>query len=296
MKESSAFKTNGFVVLAIIIAIAFLGILLAFPLIAIANTNSWEYLGEAEILGVLLIGLSLLGGLGLVAIEPNQAYALVFFGTYIGTVREAGFWWVNPLAEKTPISLRVRNFNSDKLKVNDARGNPIEIAAVVVWRAIDTAKALFDVDDYEEFVGIQSETAIRALAIRYPYDTNEENSPSLRGSPQEVAGVLQEEVQDRLQIAGVEVLESRISYLAYAPEIAQVMLRRQQAEAIIAARRQIIEGALSMVEMTLSRLSDRDTLVLDDPTKAAMINNLLVVLTAEQNIQPMINTGSNFQK
>jgi hypothetical protein len=291
MKESSAFKTNGFLALAAIIAIAFLGILLAFPLIAIANTNSWEYLGPTEILGVLLIALSLIGILGLVAIEPNQALALVFFGNYIGTAREAGFWWVNPLAEKMPISLRVRNFNSDKLKVNDACGNPIEIAAVVVWRAIDTAKALFDVDDYEEFVGIQSETAIRALAIRYPYDTNEEDKSSLRGATLEVAGVLQEEVQDRLQIAGVEVLESRISYLAYAPEIAQVMLRRQQAEAIIAARRQIIEGALSMVEMTLNRLSDRDTLVLDDATKAAMVNNLLVVLTAEQNIQPMINTG-----
>jgi regulator of protease activity HflC (stomatin/prohibitin superfamily) len=216
---------------------------------------------------------------------------LLFLGKYTGTVRTAGFWWVNPLASKELVSLRVRNFNSDRLKVNDAGGNPIEIAAVVVWRVVDSAKALFDVDYYEEFVAIQSETAIRSLAICYPYDSGEDDRASLRGSPDEVNTALQQQVQDRLQVAGVEVLETRLSHLAYAPEIAQVMLRRQQAQAIIAARQQIVEGAVSMVEMAMNQLSDRQIIALDDDRKAKMINNLLVVLTSENNIQPVVNAG-----
>ena len=281
-QEFSAFKLSGFLVLPIALGLAAIGAWLC--------SSSLKII---EILGIIAIALSGLSCLGFVTIQPNQARVLIFLGSYIGSISNDGFWWVNPLASKQMVSLRVRNFNSDRLKVNDARGNPIEIGAVIVWRVVATAKAIFDVDYYEKFVAIQSETAIRALAIRYPYDTGEEENASLRGNPDEIAKALRQEVQARLQVAGVEVVESRLSYLAYAPEIAQVMLRRQQAQAIIAARQQIIEGALSMVEMSLRRLSEQQLLELDQATKAAMVNNLLVVLTSEQNIQPVINAGSS---
>ncbi|MDJ0715122.1 MAG: SPFH domain-containing protein [Prochloraceae cyanobacterium] len=288
-QEFPAFKLSGFVAIPGIAIVAGCGLWLAK---SISNLNELASISNAQILGIMLIILSSILLAGSIAIEPNRARVLIFLGSYVGTVREAGFWWVNPLASKKLVSLRVRNFNSDRLKVNDARGNPIEIGAVVVWRVVDSAKAIFDVDYYEEFVAIQSETAIRALAINYPYDTGEEKEASLRGNPDEINAALQQEVQARLEVAGVEVIESRISYLAYAPEIAQVMLRRQQAQAIIAARKQIIEGALSMVEMSIERLSKQENINWDESTKAAMINNLLVVLTSEQNIQPVINTGN----
>ena len=281
-QEFSAFKLSGFMVFPLALGLAAMGAWLC--------NNPGKII---EILGIVAIAISGLSSLGFITVQPNQARVLIFLGSYIGSISNDGFWWVNPLASKQKVSLRVRNFNSDRLKVNDAQGNPIEIGAVIVWRVIDTAKAIFDVDYYEKFVAIQSETAIRALAIRYPYDTGEEENASLRGNPDEVSQALKKEVQARLQVAGVEVVESRLSYLAYAPEIAQVMLRRQQAQAIIAARQQIIEGALSMVEMSLRRMSEQKLLELDQATKAAMVNNLLVVLTSEQNIQPVINTGNS---
>ena len=281
-QEFSAFKLSGFFFLPITLGLAILGAWLCKSVVR-----------GIEIAGIVAIALSGLSILGYLTVQPNQARVLIFLGRYIGSISNDGFWWVNPIASKQKVSLRVRNFNSDRLKVNDAQGNPIEIGAVIVWRVVDTAKAIFDVERYIEFVAIQSETAIRTLAIRYPYDTGEEENASLRGNPDEIATALCQEVQARLQVAGVEVVESRLSYLAYAPEIAQVMLRRQQAQAIIAARQQIIEGALSMVEMSLKRLSEQQLLELDEATKAAMVNNLLVVLTSEQNIQPVINAGSS---
>jgi regulator of protease activity HflC (stomatin/prohibitin superfamily) len=217
---------------------------------------------------------------------------LVFLGRYVGSVRDAGFWWVNPFTTKNVVSLRIHNLNSDRIKVNDLSGNPIEIAAVVVWRVVDTAKATFDVANYKEFVTIQNETAIRTLASQYPYDAHDETKASLRGSPNEVSENLRAQVQARLEIAGVEVSEARISHLAYAPEIAQVMLRRQQAEAIIAARQRIVEGAVGMVQHALQLLSESKVVELDEERKAAMINNLLVALVSESQATPIINTGT----
>lgn len=302
LKETPAFKINGFVALMIVIGVAIFGGWQIWSTIQglIGVLGRSLKLGDfsdlAELgawLGTILIAVVIPSISGFFTVEPNQAVVLVFFGNYIGTVREAGFWWANPFATKRKVSLRVRNFNSKQLKVNDAQGSPIEIAAVVVWQVVDSAKSRFSVDDYEEFIAIQSETAIRALANRYPYDTPDELSmPSLRGIPDEVARELQKEVQARLEVAGVEIIETRLSHLAYAPEIAQAMLRRQQAKAIIDARRQIVEGAVGMVDEALKRLSERQIIELDEERKAAMINNLLVVLTSEQNTQPVINTGS----
>ncbi|CDN16081.1 Membrane protease family protein BA0301 [Richelia intracellularis] len=230
---------------------------------------------------------------GFLTVEPNQAVVLRFFGRYVGTLREPGFWWTIPFATKRRISLRVRNFNSNILKVNDAQGSPIEIPPVVVWQVLDSAKSTFAVDEYQEFVAIQSETAIRALAIRYCYDApDESDTPSLRGIPDEIENSLKEELQARLEVAGVEVLEARLSHLAYAPEIAQMMLRRQQAKALIDARRQIINSAVGMVDEALKRLSKENIIDLDEERKAAMVNNLLVVLTSEQYTQPVVNAGS----
>ncbi|MFB8792510.1 MAG: SPFH domain-containing protein [Potamolinea sp.] len=303
IREVPAYKVNGFVALIIVLALASLGGWQGWSAIhglvlTLGRSLKLGDLGDlvAEVgawLGATLIAVVIPSVSGFFTIEPNQAVVLVFLGRYIGTVRQAGFWWSNPFANKRKLSLRVRNFNSKQLKVNDAQGSPIEIGAVVVWQVVDSAKSLFEVDDYEQFVAIQSETAIRALAIRYPYDAPDEASiPSLRGIPDEIANELQKEVQARLQVAGVEVLEARLSHLAYAPEIAQAMLRRQQAKAIIDARRQIVEGAVGMVDEALKNLSERQIIELDDERKAAMINNLLVVLTSEQNTQPVINTGS----
>lgn len=232
---------------------------------------------------------------GLTVVQPNEARVLVLFGKYIGSIRDAGFWWANPFASKNHVSLRIRNFNSEKIKVNDLHGNPVEIAAVVVWQVVDSSRALFDVDNYVQFVDIQSETAIRALTSEYPYDTQVEDQPSLRGSVQEISERMKHTVQTRLEIAGVTVLEARISHLAYAPEIAQAMLRRQQAQAIIAARQKIVEGAVGMVEMALRSLSEQKIIEFDQDKKATMVNNLMVALVSDREVSPIINTGTLFQ-
>ena len=244
------------------------------------------------VLLILALGLPIIGFAGLTPINPNEARALVLFGHYDGTVRAQGLQWVNPLTERRPISVRVRNFETSKLKVNDHDGNPIEIAAVVVWKVTDTAEALFEVDDYENFVHVQAESALRNLAMTHPYDTHLEGEMALRSNPVEVAAQLRTEIQDRLQRAGVEVIEARISHLAYAPEIANAMLRRQQANAVIAARSRIVEGAVGMVEMALDMLSAKGVVTLDDERRAAMVSNLLVVLCSDRHIQPVVNTGS----
>lgn len=229
---------------------------------------------------------------GLFLVHPNEAKVLQLFGKYTGTVHEAGLKWANPFYAKSPVSTRVRNFESGKLKVNDSRGSPIEIAAVVVWKVFDTAEAMFEVDDYEEFVQIQSESALRNLSTTYPYEPHEGEGTALRSHPTEIAQALREEIQERLEQAGVTVIEARISHLAYAPEIANAMLRRQQASAIIAARRQIVSGAVGMVDMALEMLSNGNVVELDEERKAAMVSNLLVVLCGEEGAHPVVNTGS----
>jgi regulator of protease activity HflC (stomatin/prohibitin superfamily) len=229
---------------------------------------------------------------GFFTVAPNEGKVLQFFGRYIGTVRDSGPRWANPFYSKRGVSLRVRNFESSKLKVNDAEGNPIEIAAVVVWQVVDTAEALFQVNDYEDFVHIQSESALRQMAQSYPYDAHDSGAVSLRSHGSEITDHLQKEIQDRLASAGVKVIESRISHLAFAPEIAQAMLQRQQASAIIAARTKIVEGAVTMVEMALDQLKTRGVVQLDEERKAAMVSNLLVVLCGERGTQPIVNTGT----
>jgi len=229
---------------------------------------------------------------GLFMIHPNEAKVLQLFGSYVGTAHEPGLKWANPFFQKTAVSTRVRNFESGKLKVNDSNGSPIEIAAVVVWKVVDTAEALFEVDDYEEFVQIQSESALRNLSTTFPYEPHEGEGLALRSNPVEIAHALREEIQDRLETAGVTVIEARISHLAYAPEIANAMLRRQQASAIIAARRQIVSGAVGMVQMALDELRQNQVIDLDDERKAAMVSNLLVVLCGEEGAHPVLNTGS----
>jgi len=229
---------------------------------------------------------------GLFMIEPNQAAVLNLFGKYVGTIKEQGLRWANPFYSAKKISLRTRNFESSKLKVNDLDGSPIEIASVVVWQVVDSAEAVYNVDDYESFVHIQSEAALRAMATSYPYDQHEEGKISLRSHAADISKHLTEEIQERLAQAGVMVMEARISHLAYAPEIAQAMLQRQQASAIIAARTRIVEGAVSMVEMALSELSKRNVVDLDPERRAAMVSNLLVVLCGERGTQPIVNTGS----
>lgn len=229
---------------------------------------------------------------GFFMVHPNQARVLQLFGAYVGTARESGLRWANPFYTKKPISTRVRNFESGKLKVNDFRGSPIEIAAVVVWRVVDTAEAVFEVDDFEEFVTIQSESALRNLSTTYPYEPHEGDGLALRSNPSEIAQALREEIQDRLEEAGVNVIEARISHLAYAPEIANAMLRRQQASAVIAARTQIVAGAVGMVRMALDQLKTEDIVELDEERKAAMVGNLLTVLCSEETVRPVLNSGS----
>ena len=229
---------------------------------------------------------------GLFMVHPNEAKVLQLFGKYVGTAHEPGLKWANPFYAKTAVSTRVRNFESGKLKVNDSRGSPIEIAAVVVWKVFDTAEALFEVDDYEEFVQIQSESALRNLSTTYPYEPHEGEGTALRSHPAEIAQALRKEIQDRLETAGVTVIEARISHLAYSAEIANAMLRRQQASAIIAARKQLVAGAVGMVEMALDELKKGDIVELDEERKAAMVSNLLVVLCGEETAQPVVNTGS----
>ena len=257
--------------------------------------------GEGEGSVVLALGsavafvLTVFLSVGLFVVNPNEGRVLQLFGDYVGTARTPGLRWANPFFTKKRISLRVRNFESARLKVNDNEGNPIEIAAVVVWQVVDTAEAMFQVDDYNNYVKVQSEAALRNLATRYTYDTHDDAQMSLRSHTAEVAEHLKTEIQDRLSRAGVEVIESRISHLAYAQEIAASMLQRQQAGAIIAARQRIVEGAVGMVEMALDMLSRRGIVVLDDERKAAMVSNLLVVLCGERAAQPIVNTGTIYQ-
>jgi hypothetical protein len=229
---------------------------------------------------------------GFFTVQPNQAMVLVLLGSYKGSVRTPGWWWTNPIMSKKRISLRVRSLNGEKTKVNDKDGNPVEIAAVIMWRVHDSAQATFDVDTYEQFVAVQSETAVRHLASQYPYDGHDDETVSLRGNMDLIAEALRQELLVRLDKAGVEVLESRLSHLAYGSEIAGAMLRRQQAGAIVAARRRIVDGAVGMVEMALERLAEKNTVVLDDERKAAMVSNLLVVLCGEQAASPVINAGT----
>jgi len=286
--ESAARKVNGFLGLALELLLLTLGIYLLRMMVLEDDPRILLYFVPVMLVASIFPA-------GLFIVHPNEARVLVLFGRYIGSVREAGFWWANPFTTKKHVSLRIRNFNSDRIKVNDLHGNPIEIAAVVVWSVVDSARALFDVDSYEHFVGIQSETAIRALASEYPYDAQDEVRASLRGSPQEVAENLRQQLQTRLGIAGVEVIESRISHLAYAQEIAQAMLRRQQAQAIVAARQKIVEGAVGMVESALKALSEQKIIELDEEKKATMVNNLLVALVSEHEAVPVINTGTLYQ-
>lgn len=232
---------------------------------------------------------------GLFMVHPNEAKVLQLFGKYVGTTHESGLKWANPFYQKSAVSTRVRNFESGQLKVNDSQGSPIEIAAVVVWKVFDTAEAMFEVDDYEQFVQIQSESALRNLSTTFPYEPHEGEGTALRSHPTEIAGALRDEIQDRLEQAGVTVIEARISHLAYAPEIANAMLRRQQASAIIAARTQIVRGAVSMVEMALEELREHSVVDLDEERKAAMVSNLLVVLCGEAEVNPVINTGTLYQ-
>lgn len=252
------------------------------------------------IVEVILLLLILFLPFGYFTIQPNESKVLILFGVYKGTIRESGFYWTNPFKlpfprEKYKVSLRIRNFEGDKLKVNDKRGNPIEIASVIVWRVKDTAQALFDVDRYQHYVKVQSDAAVRHLANCYPYDHGEGEEITLRSGLEEVSGVLQKELQERLSKAGVMVEEARLTHLAYAPEIAGAMLRRQQAEAIIAARKKIVHGAVSMVEMALEDLISKNVVQLDEERKAAMVSNLLVVLCGETEAHPVINTGTLYR-
>ncbi|MEO5800652.1 MAG: SPFH domain-containing protein [Gemmatimonadales bacterium] len=229
---------------------------------------------------------------GIFSVQPNQARVLTLFGTYVGSVKTSGLWWANPFYKKQAISLRIRNFETAKLKVNDHGSNPIEIGAIVVWQVVDSAEALFEVDNYEDYVRVQSESAVRALASQYPYDSNSNEIRSLSHNAADISEQLASEVQARLAKAGMKVLEARLAHLAYAPEIANAMLRRQQASAIIAARVLIVEGAVSMVDMALKLIEEKGMVKLDDERKAAMVSNLLVTLCAEQPMQPVVNTGS----
>jgi regulator of protease activity HflC (stomatin/prohibitin superfamily) len=258
-----------------------------------------QFAAAGQALGVVvcsfLIALDTASFAGLTVVNPNEAKVLTLFGVYKGSIKEPGFWWVNPLTNRRRVSLRVRNFESGKLKVNDHDGNPIEIASVVVWRIVETYEAVFNVDDYEHFVHVQTEAAVRILATTYAYDAHEDGKLSLRSSVDEISDRLRAEVQSRLSKAGIDVIESRISHLAYAPEIAGAMLRRQQAGAVIAARQRIVEGAVGMVEMALAEISRKGVVQLDEERKAAMVSNLLVVLCSEKGVEPVVNTGTLYQ-
>jgi regulator of protease activity HflC (stomatin/prohibitin superfamily) len=288
IQEQKAWKLNGFALLFL-----YLAMVIMFFVQFVVMIRDEDVMQLWAVIPLFLA--SILVAPGFFVVQPNEARVLVFFGRYVGSVRDSGFWWTNPFTVKRHVSLRIHNFNSERIKVNDMQGNPIEIAAVVVWRVVDSAKALFDVENYQGFVDIQSETAIRTLAAQYPYDAHDDAKASLRGSPKEVSEKLRTEVLARLEIAGVEVSEARISHLAYAPEIAQAMLRRQQAEAIVAARQKIVEGAVGMVEMALKMLSEQHVIDLDEEKRATMTNNLLVALVSDRETQPVINTGTLYQ-
>jgi SPFH domain / Band 7 family len=260
--------------------------------LGIGITVSAGKTGGVIAFGVIIISIAGTSFGGFFVVQPNESRVLVLFGRYIGSVIEDGWWWCNPFAKKQKVSRRVRNFQSERIKVNDASGNPIEIAAVVVWRIVDTAKAVFDVADYEQFVTVQSETSLRHVASEYPYDDYKPETTSLRGNADEVRGTLQAELQSRLRLAGIEILETRLTHLAYAAEIAEVMLRRQQAEAILAARRTMVQGAVSLVQMALAQLADSDLVELDPERKATMVSNLMIVLSGDHSPTPVINTGT----
>jgi len=279
MIEKKAWAVNGYLALILMLALMIGGISLVV---------------QKNLVGIPLIILSIFLATGILVVQPNKSYALVFFGSYLGTIREPGLWLSVPLAIRKGVSLRVRNFNSKTLKVNDIEGNPVEIAAVVVFRVVDTAKAIFDVEKYEEFVEIQSETALRHVATRYAYDNFEGKGFSLRGNPEEVSTELMSELQQRLKLAGVEVSEARLTHLAYATEIAGAMLQRQQASAILSARQIIVEGAVGMVQLAIERIENDGVVKLDEERKAAMINNLLVSIVSERSAQPVINTGTMY--
>jgi regulator of protease activity HflC (stomatin/prohibitin superfamily) len=290
VKERSALAVSGWGILALDIAI--------FALAARAFVSAFTGETISEWLIVAGVVLTLVGGIvasGFTQLEPNVARVIIIIGRYVGTVRRTGFVWTVPLTMKPTYSLRLRNFESETLKVNAAIGNPIEVAAVVVWRVVDTAKAAFDVDDYEAFVRIQTETAIRHMASEYPYDVYTEGQVSLRANADEVMGVLLTELQAHMTPIGVEVIRVQLRRLAYAPEIAADMLRRQQAEAVVAARRRIVEGAVGMVEQALDALSEKQIVMLDEERKAAMVSNLLVVLCSEHGTQPVVNAGTLYQ-
>ncbi|MGX1901779.1 SPFH domain-containing protein [Thermolongibacillus altinsuensis] len=279
MKETKAWYVNGFV-----------GILL---IAILAAGAAWKAIMEKEIFLPIVFGFAaVVLASGITIVQPNQAKVIIFFGKYLGSIRDSGLFLTVPLTIHKTVSLRVRNFNSAKLKVNDVEGNPIEIAAVVVFKVIDSAKAIFDVDNYEQFVEIQSETAIRHVATKYPYDTFENEEITLRGNADVVSDVLAKELQERLNVAGVEVIEARLTHLAYSTEIASAMLQRQQAAAILAARKKIVEGAVSMAKMAIEQLDKEGGLQLDEERKANMVNNLMVAIISDRGAQPVINAGT----
>jgi regulator of protease activity HflC (stomatin/prohibitin superfamily) len=286
-KEKDVQNISGWLMLIVVIALYVIGVLSL--IFGIREEHTLRIIGSIVLLVVNSILLA-----GFFIVNPNESAVLVLFGRYAGSAKKNGFWWTNPFMTKTKISLRARNLNSEKLKVNDLVGNPIEIAVVVVWKVENTAQAQFDVDDYVEYVHVQSESAVRKLASAYPYD-GPEGEISLRRATDEINHHLQEELQERLSQAGVHVSEARLSHLAYAPEIAADMLRRQQASAVVAARQTIVEGAVGMVEMALAELAKAHVVELDEERKAAMVSNLLVVLCSESAAQPVLNTGTLYQ-
>jgi SPFH domain / Band 7 family len=292
LKEKERRTASGFAYLIVLVA-ALLAAIWQFILAAEASkqegTSPFPIFGWIFLMGLLILCLK-----GLFGVQPNQGVVLQLFGHYVGTERTAGLRWANPFYTKQTVSLRTRNFETQHLKVNDKDGNPIELAAVVVWSVVDTYEAMFQVDSYENYVKVQSESALRNLAAAYPYDSPE-HEESLRGTMLKVADHLRDEIQERLQVAGVQVKEARISHLAYAPEIAGAMLQRQQASAIVAARQKIVDGAVGMVELALQRLQDKGTVTLDEERKAQMVSNLLVVLCGERAAQPVINAGTIYQ-
>ncbi|CAM5283776.1 SPFH domain-containing protein [Streptomyces fumanus] len=280
--------------LALLLGLA--GLLAGAGLIAAATAVTATGAKAALIIaGVLVAIAAFLAMCGLNMVAPGEARVVQLFGRYRGTIRQDGLRWVNPFTSRTKISTRVRNHETAVLKVNDAYGNPIELAAVVVWRVEDTAQATFEVDDYIEFVSTQTEAAVRHIAIEYPYDAHEEGGLSLRGNAEEITEKLAVELHARVEAAGVQIIESRFTHLAYAPEIASAMLQRQQAGAVVAARRQIVDGAVGMVEMALARIAQEDIVELDDERKAAMVSNLMVVLCGDRSAQPVLNTGTLYQ-
>ncbi|GAB3042558.1 SPFH domain-containing protein [Virgibacillus ainsalahensis] len=270
----------------------FLGIIVIALLLA---GTVFSFVQQQFVLGGICLVLAITLGSGITLVQPNQSVVVIFLGKYMGTIRREGIVVTVPFSVRRTISLRVRNFNSNRLKVNDVNGNPIEIAAVIVFKVVDSAKAVFDVDKYEQFVEIQSETAIRAVATKYPYDTFQNVELSLRGNAEEVSNQLTTELQDRLTVAGVEIIEARLTHLAYSTEIAQAMLQRQQASAIIAARKQIVEGAVGMVQDAIGQLEKDGLVDLDDERRASMTNNLLVSIVSDSGTQPVVNTGSLYQ-